>query len=163
MGEIATVTMDEKLYKSTYEAINERRCVFEKTISSRRSTCSSSLRFHLADREGISCKSATGNALCTELLGYLRSNARFALHLTHADSPLPHAKEVRVQTGGMLGLQTALYPERRERPDIEDILALIDCGLQRYHSFEHFPYDAIVQNIVHFEGRRKRDPRNRGD
>ena len=157
MGEIATVTMDEKLYKSTYEAVNERRCVFEKTITSRRSTCNSSQRFHLADREGVSCKSATGNALCTELLAHMRSNARFALHLTHADGPLPHAKEIRVQTGGMLGLQAALYPDRKDRSDIEDIIGLIDRGLQRYHSFEHFPYDAIVQNIVHFEARRKRD------
>lgn len=163
MGEIITVTMDEKQYKRTYDSVNERRCVFEKTISSRRGTCSSSLRFHLADREGISCKSATGNVLCTELLAHMRSRARFALHLTHADGPLPHAKEIRVQTGGMLGLQAALYPDRRERPDIEDILGLIDCGLQRYHSFERFPYDAIVQNIVHFEGRRKRNPQPGGD
>jgi hypothetical protein len=155
--------MDEKQFKSTYDAVNECRCVFEKTISSRRGTCSRSLRFHLADREGISCKSTAGNALCTALLACLRSNARFALHLTHADGPLPHAKEIRVQTGGMLGLQTVLYPDRRDRNDVEDIIGLIDRGLQRYASLEHFPYDSIVQNIVHFEGRRKRDPRNRGD
>jgi hypothetical protein len=163
MGEVATVTMDEKQYKFTYESVNERRCVFEKTISSRRSTCSKSLRFHLADREGISCKSAAGNALCTELLARLHSNARFALHLTHADGPLPHAKEIRVQTGGMLGLQSVLYPDRKDHTEVDDIIGLIDRGLQCYTSFEHFPYDTIVQNIVHFEGRRKRDPHNSKD
>jgi hypothetical protein len=148
--------MDEKQYKSTYQSINERRCVFEKTINSRRSTCSKSIRFHLADREGISCRSAAGNALCTELLAQMRRNARFALRLTHADGPLPHAKEIRVQTGGMLGLQTALYPERLGQADVEDIISLIDKGLQRYTSIEQFPYEVIIQNIVHFEGRRKR-------
>ena len=151
--------MDEKQYKSTYQAVNERRCVFEKTISSRRSTCSKSIRFHLADREGISCRSAAGNALCAELLTQMRSNARFALHLTHADGPLPHAKEIRVQTGGMLGLQSVLYPERVEQSNVEDIIGLVDKGLQRYTSLEQFPYEVIVQNIVHFEGRRKRGDR----
>jgi hypothetical protein len=152
--------MDESQYKSTYLAVNERRCVFEKTINSRRSTCSKSLRFHLADREGISCKSAAGNALCAELLDLMRNNARFALHLTHAEEPLPHAKEIRVQTGGMLGLQTALHPERKGQVNVEDILGLIDTGLQRYSKLEQFPYDVIVQSIVHFEGRRKRGNRS---
>jgi hypothetical protein len=151
--------MDEKQYKSTYQAVNERRCVFEKTINSRCSTCSKSLRFHLADREGISCKSAAGNALCTELLALMRSNARFALHLTHADGPLPHAKEIRVQTGGMLGLQSALYPAGQEQGHVENIIDLIDKGLQRYTSLEQFPYEQIVQSIVHFEGRKKRGKR----
>ncbi len=151
--------MDEQQYKNTYQAVNERRCVFEKTINSRRSTCSKSLRFHLADREGISCKSAAGNALCTELLTLMRSNARFSLHLTQADGPLPHAKEIRVQTGGLLGLQSALSPTGHERENVEDIINLIDIGLQRYVSLEQFPYDLIVQSIAHFEGRKKRGKR----
>lgn len=149
--------MDEKQYKSTYQAVNERQCVFEKTINSRRSACSKSLRFHLADREGISCKSAAGHALCTELLALMRSNARFALHLTHADGPLPHAREIRVQTGGMLGLQAALHPAGQVQGNVENIISLIDAGLQRYASLEQFPYDAIVQGIVHFQGRKKRE------
>ena len=99
--------MEEKAYKDTYDSINERRCVFEKTINSRRCTCKQSQRFHLADREGIACKSTTGNALCIEFLNSMRSKARFALHLTSADGPLPHTKEIKVQTGGLLGLQGA--------------------------------------------------------
>ncbi|HUT41824.1 MAG TPA: hypothetical protein VM011_10820, partial [Gammaproteobacteria bacterium] len=60
--------MEEKEYRDTYNTVNERRCVFEKAINSRRCTCSKSRCFHLADREGIACKSAAGNALCSVLL-----------------------------------------------------------------------------------------------
>jgi hypothetical protein len=141
--------MEEQQYKETYEAINERRCVFEKTINSRRSTCSKSVRFHLADREGIACKSASGNALCTELLTRMRSNARFALHLTHADGPLPHAKEIRVQTGGLLGLQGLIHPYLADQENV------VDIALQRYSSLENLPFEIIVQGIVKFEGRKK--------
>jgi hypothetical protein len=152
--------MEEQQYKDTYNAVNERRCVFEKTINSRRSACSKSVRFHLADREGISCKSASGNALCTELLARMRSNARFALHLTHADGPLPHAKEIRVQTGGLLGLQGLIHAYLEDRENVEDIITTLDIALQRYTSLEQLPYDIIVQGIVKFEGRRKHTPKD---
>lgn len=148
--------MEEKEYKDTYHAINQRRCVFEKTINSRRCTCKQAQRFHLADREGIACKSATGNALCIELLNSMRHNARFALHLTSADSPLPHTKEIKVQTGGLLGLQGLVYPHRAADTNIENAIGLINAAIEKYNSLETLPYDLIVQAIVKFEGRKKR-------
>lgn len=148
--------MDEQEYRNTYHSINERRCVYEKTINSRRCTCNKSQRFHLADREGIACKSATGNALCSTLLNSMRSQARFALQLTHADSPLPHAKEIKVQTGGLLGLQGLLRPELAAETNINNAIGLIEDAIAQYGNLESIPYGIIVQAIVKFEGRKKR-------
>ncbi|MCK5383441.1 MAG: hypothetical protein KAJ65_06735 [Gammaproteobacteria bacterium] len=148
--------MDEQEYRKTYHSVNDRRCVFEKTINSRCCTCEKSCRFHLADREGIACKSATANALCKELLGQMRSNARFALHLTSADAPLPHAKEIKVQTGGLLGLQNLLHPEKSDADTVENAIGLIDTAITKFGRLEDLPYDIIVQAIVKFEGRKKR-------
>jgi len=148
--------MEEQEYRDTYHNLNQRRCVFEKTISSRRCTCEKALRFHLADREGIACKSAAGNALCTGLLNSMRHKARFALHLTHADAPLAHAKEIKVQTGGLLGLQTLLYPEKAAEQNIDNVLGLIDLAMQRFGGLAELPYDGIIQAIVKFEGRPRR-------
>ena len=131
------------------EAINSRRC-----------SCSKSERFHLADREGITCKSAAGNALCSGLLALMRNNARFALHLTAVHGPLPHAKEIRVQTGGMLGLQGLLYDEKKHQTGVDDIISTIDTALQRYGRLEDLPFDIIVQGIVRFEGRKRRPHRH---
>ena len=148
--------MNELEYREAYQSVNERRCVFEKTINSRRCSCEKSCRFHLADREGIACKSATANALCGELLNQMRSNARFALHLTSADEPLPHAREIKVQTGGLLGLQGLLHPEKSAADSIENAIGLIDLAISRFGRLEALPYDVIVQAIVRFEGRKKR-------
>lgn len=148
--------MDEQHYRDTYHSVNERRCVFEKTINSRRSTCKQARRFHLADREGIACRSASANALCQELLDHMRSNARFALHLTSANSPLPHAREIKVQTGGLLGLQGQLHPEKSDTDKVDNIIGLVDSALARFERLENLPYDIIVQDIVKFEGRKKR-------
>ena len=154
--------MDEQQYRDTYHSINERRCVFEKTINSRRCTCDKSRRFHLADREGIACTSTAANALCRELLDQMRSKARFALHLTSADAPLPHAREIKVQTGGLLGLQELLHPEMAGAENVENAIGLIDAALTRFGSLGNLPYDIMVQAIVKFEGRKKR-PRRTDD
>lgn len=149
--------MEEHEYRETYHTLNQRRCVFEKTISSRRCTCDKAQRFHLADREGIACKSAAGSALCGELLDQMRHKARFALHLTHAEAPLPHAKEIKVQTGGLLGMQALLHPEKAGQQAVENAIGLIDLAIQRYGRLADLPYEVIVQSIVKFEGRRKRN------
>jgi hypothetical protein len=78
------------------------------------------------------------------------------LHLTRADAPLPHAKEIRVQTGGLLGLQALLYPEKQTALNIDNVLGLIDLAIQRFGRLTDLPYDDILQAIVKFEGRRKR-------
>lgn len=148
--------MEEQEYKATYRAINQRRCVFEKAINSRRCACVHSRRFCLADREGVGCRSAEANALCSELLATMRRNARFALQLTRAEGPLPHNKEIRVQTGGLLGLQEQLRPELAEQNTVGNIYGLLSQALGVYRQVDALPYEQIVQTIVAFQGRRKR-------
>ena len=148
--------MDEQQYRETCQSVNDRPCVFEKTINSRRCSCEKSWRVHLADREIIACKSATANALCGELLKQMRSNSRFALHLKSADEPLPHAREIKVQTGGLLGLQGLLHPEKSAADTVDNAIGLVDLAISRFGRLEALPYDIIVQAVVRFEGRKKR-------
>jgi hypothetical protein len=148
--------MEEQEYRATYQALSQRRCVFEKAITSRRCSCNQSARFHLADREGIACKSDAANAVCIALLDAMRRNARFALHITHADGPLPHAKEIRVQIGGLLGLQKLLHPDLAQADSVHDINGLAAEAIDRYGRIGNLPYELIVQTLVCFEGRRKR-------
>ena len=150
--------VEEDEYRSTYRNVNQRRCVFEKAILRRGCACLCSARFYLADREGIACKSAEAHGRCSRILALLRSNARFALKIRTLDSELPHAKEIKVQNGGLLGLQRALQPEV-SGDDVSNIAGLITLGEQTYGSLEQFPYREIVKSIVKFEGRRR--PRSR--
>lgn len=148
--------MEEDEYRSTYHEINEQRCIFEKSINSRRSTCEHGRRFNLADREGVACSSEVGNERCRLFLDLMRKNASFALQQLHIDGPLPHAKEVKVQTGGLLGLQGALYPEKTGAERVDNIAAILRDALDRYGDFDQLPYSELVKSIVRFEGRNKR-------
>jgi hypothetical protein len=147
--------VEENEYRATYHAINDRLCVFEKAINARRCSCEQSARFNLADREGVACKSGTGNAMCAGLLETLRRNARFSLRLTHADGPLPHAKEIRVQVGGLLGVQQLIGPDSTPQDTVNNIYALCKSTYARYKNLQGLPLDRIMQAIVSFQGRRK--------
>ncbi len=147
--------MDETEYRSTYHAINELRCVFEKAILSRRCACTRCNRFHLADREGAACQSPGAHQRCHQLLQQLRQKALFALKLTHLEGELPHAKEIKVQTGGLLGLQAALRPEQ-PAIRVADVDGLLMEALQHYPSLAALPYPRIMQSVVGFEGRKRR-------
>jgi hypothetical protein len=148
--------MDENEYRSTYHKLNQSRCQFEKTLLSRRSTCSRGKGFNLADREGVACQSQDARERCALLLETLRENARFALRLTEIDGALPFNKEIKVQTGGLLGLQKLIHPELESAEKVEDVYRLISLAEQKYGSLAALPFSEIMPSIVSFEGRKRR-------
>jgi hypothetical protein len=146
--------VEEDEYRSTYHALNRRRCAFEKAVLSHRCDCICSTRFYLADREGISCDSEGARQQCLQLVALLRQNARFALRITSTAAELPHAKEIKVQNGGLFGLQRVLRPDLSgER--VRDVAGLVKLGRRTFGSLEQLPYPQIVKYIVSFEGRRR--------
>lgn len=151
--------MDESEYRDIYHQVNEQRCVFEKSILTRQTMCQYAHRFCLADREGVSCHDQSGHNLCRQLLEEQRQRAIFALKLTRIDGPLPHAKEVKVQTGGLLGL-AAILSDATDINNVEDITDLLQRAITKYGSIRQLPFDEITRRIVQYEGRQRRRGRH---
>ncbi len=147
--------MEENEYRDIYHQVNEHRCVFEKSILTRQTNCQHAHRFCLADREGVSCHNDDGHQRCKTLLEQLRTKAIFALKLTRIDGPLPHAKEIKVQTGGLLGLATILGIDASADRK-ENIHALIQTAINIYGGMAELPYDEITRRIVNYEVRQPR-------
>jgi hypothetical protein len=147
--------MDETQYRQTYQQVNRQRCVFEKALQTRQAACSQSHRFCLADREGVSCTLDLAHKRCHTLVGLLRRNANFALGLPKIDSPLPHNKEIKIQVGGLLGIQQALSDESTPS-QIEDVHALLTRAIELHGSLENIPFEQVVKFIVSYEIKRRR-------
>ena len=154
--------MDEREFRRTYAAVNQRRCHFEKALNSRVFRCAKSHRFHLADREGVACRSPAGHRQCAEALRLLREKARFALGRADT-SLLPHGHEIKVQNGGLAGIGEAVEgngghtpAKREENPDVYDLLS---AAAARFGDFETLPFGDIVRAIRRYEGRRRRRKR----
>ncbi|VAW91290.1 hypothetical protein MNBD_GAMMA22-2694 [hydrothermal vent metagenome] len=145
--------MDEDNFRSTYKQLNPERCCFEKSITAKRCSCQYTIKFLLASREGVKCSNSKSKEKCILFLNLLREHARFALKQTKIDGPLPHKKEIKVQVGGLLGLQKA--SNNSDETNVASIILLLKEAIIRYQSIEQYPYDDIIQSVVNFEIRSK--------
>ena len=145
--------MEESEYKSAYGEIASNRCEFEKTLTHNKATCALARHFWLADREGYACKSSEASAKCREILLKLRENSRFVLKLPQTSDKLPHNMEIRVQVGGMQGIQALLEDSEH---GIEDINALVTQAVDKYGGVEALPYSDIVPFVGRYQGRKSR-------
>jgi hypothetical protein len=151
--------MDEQAFQEAYRATNPLACPFEKAILICRCACSEAQRINIAERDTVNCHDVSAQEDCSLLVGMLRHNAAFALKLTHADVVLPHAKYVKVQCGGLLGLQAAMWPERAGEARVEDIRGLVLEAQERFGGLQDLPYSEIVRGIAGFEFRRRSGPK----
>lgn len=144
--------MDEIAFMHALGAINPKPCAFGKVILSRHCACSKVIKLYAAEREMVACSVDTEREQCSELLDLLRQNSAFALKLTHVTPPLPHGPEMRVQCGGLQGLQLEVDGSE----EVVDVSALVAKARIKFGSLDELPYSKIVQSVVACEVRKKR-------
>lgn len=142
---------NEDAYRDARKSVNPTPCAFEKGVLARCLACGKAEKHLLAERETVNCGDVAAQSRCAELKSLLRSQAAFALKIPRIGPQLPHAKELKIQCGGLKGLQHALDGHDL----VEDAYDLIERALQRHATLDALPYSEIVQGIVHFEGRRR--------
>lgn len=147
--------VDEEQYRRTRQQILRLPCPYEKAIVSRVCGCAEATKTNLAEREVVSCRAQECQQACLEVLEHIRQRANFALGLTHTSGELPHAKAVKIQCGGLLGLQEALDPDDAQ-PRICNIFSLIRRAKKHYGAFDGLPFPQIMRAVVRYEHRRRR-------
>ena len=163
--------MDEAAFRRTRGAANPQPCAFEKAILARCGACSLAERRHIAEREAVACASAPAREQCDALRVLLRQKSVFALKLTQIDAPLPHAKEMKVQCGGLHGVQqavgsaggvndaaAALTSGAEGLPRVADVHGLVHACADKFGGLQNLPYSAIVQSVAAYQVRRRRPP-----
>lgn len=151
--------MDERAFRDAYNAVNPLACPFEKALLICQCGCREARRVNIAERLTVNCLAPRAQADCSLFLELLRHNSAFALKLTHPDEVLPHAKYVKVQCGGLLGLQAALQPDQVGEPQVADIRGLVLEAQQRFGSLQELPYNEIVRGIAGFLVRKRSGPK----
>lgn len=125
-------------------------CVFAKALLARSAVCELAQRRALAERDVIDCTSPVARMNCATLAALLHERARFALRLARPGQPLLHAQAVRLQCGGLLGVQQALGAPR---PDVHQ---LIGAAHERFGSLAELPWASIVQSLSQWRPHRPR-------
>lgn len=151
--------VDEEQYRRTYQEVITAPCPFEKAVLQRVCACPRAAKSNIAEREAVNCRSPEAQETCVAFLHYLRKRANFALGLKRTPGALPHAKAIKIQCGGLLGLQHALDPFAQETR-VSDVYGLMNRAVKRFQKISKFPFDQIVREVSKYKGRR-RPPRGR--
>lgn len=146
--------MDENEFRLTYHTMNPQRCAFEKAILTRRYHCEHLIKHNIAEREAAACADKQACDLCGNLLAQLRQNSRFILQESNPKA-LAHAKEMKIQCGGLQGLRALVDPENAPA-EVDNIYGLIQQLLEKFTTLTALPYTLLLPYIARFEGRRKR-------
>jgi len=154
--------VDQDAFRQTYRDVNERACLFEKSVLINQCQCCHAERFCIAEREGVHCRSDEGQARCARVLELLREHARFALRTNEDKAILPHGKAMRIQVGGMRGIRALLEPDAADPDAVPDVNAILQQAVARYNGLESIPFSQVMPRIAAYRGktrarRRKRD------
>jgi len=142
--------MEETEFKSFYKDMNQLPCVYQKAILSTRCECPHSSKLNIAEREAVACNFSDAREQCDALFNTFIQKARFALHKLN-DSPLTHAEMIKIQVGGIEGLQEVLG-DSAETPRVGNLT------MKAYIEFPDLaglPIDPIVRAIVHCKVRKR--------
>lgn len=142
--------VDESEFRQKLHSTDPQACPFGKAILALCCGCSLSRKRAIAEREVVICTGAAAREQCCGLYELLRRNSSFALKQAHADEPLTHARNMKVQCGGLHGLQQALDATE----DVGDVAALVEASRQKFGSLEELPYSRIVQSVAAFQARK---------
>jgi len=148
--------MDENEYRDIYHSVNSVRCCFEKAMLTRKFGCHNLVKINIADREAAGCLNEAAVSTCKAFRKLIRQKAAFALKCSDSGAQLPHAKEIKAQCGGVIGLYHAMHLEDETPNGVKDIFACIEEAIKTYADLDKFPFDEIVKTISHFKSRPKR-------
>ena len=107
----------------------------------------------MADRTCYGCYSSKDQIQCTALLNHLRNQTRFVFKINEIDGPLPHNKEIRVQNGGLSGLQKLLDIEQE---NVADVQSVINQAINKFGGIDQLPFDVLMQSIMAYKTRPKK-------
>jgi hypothetical protein len=140
--------MDEAAYRRKREQANNLPCVFQGTLLARGASCELVAKRSLAERDVLACTRPTAHINCETLLNLFHERATFPLRL-HPGAPLTHATELRLQSGGLLGLQKALAAAQA------DVHQMVRQSQSLYGSLTDLPWTQIVESIKAWQPRRR--------
>lgn len=127
-------------------------CVFANALLTRSAVCELSHRLALAERDQLLCSHPVARTNCATLAALLHERARFALRLPPPGRPLVHAQVMRLQCGGLAGLQHSL---QAVEPDVH---RMVGQAQSRHGSLADLPFEQLVQAIVAWQPRRRGRP-----
>jgi hypothetical protein len=129
------------------------KCAFSQTLLQEQFGCRNALAITRREGPDVCCTSAAVHADCAALFERMKAAALTAMAVVDDPLQMPRSVVVKVQFGGLLGLQAALDVTTDR---VEDIAGLVGQALARYGDPAALPYDKLAEDIAAYQIKRRR-------
>jgi hypothetical protein len=133
------------------------KCPFQTPIIGDDFACSLAQPVTARNTPQIHCRSESALALCQRVYEHLKAVGLPALGLEDDLATTPHNAYLKVQMGGLLGLQAMSGGETKDR--IADLRQLIAKATEDGARVDALPYPELVPHILAQKSKRRRERR----
>lgn len=134
--------------------MDEYKCVFSNTLITNQFGCEKSEQVTRRGGPDIACTSDAAHRRCEKLFQQMKTAALPAFGVEDDLLSMPHSVLVKIQHGGLLGLQR-LLDGATSSGDVKNVHALVDQAIGRYNNLDAVPYPALVQDMISYKLRRR--------
>jgi hypothetical protein len=138
--------------------VDDLKCPFNRVLLPGDFGCGHARAVTRRDGPDIACDAASTRELCTAVLARLKAVGLPALGYSDDLTELPHGVAMKVQMGGLLGLQKlAGTPADADSATVADVGAVVAAAVGRCGGDpDGLPYAALVADMSAFQLRRRR-------
>ena len=132
----------------------EYKCPFSAPLITRQFGCRHSQEVIHRGGAEINCMNQGAHTRCCELLACLKQVALPAFGVEDDLLSMPHSVQVKIQYGGLLGLQQHIGPASQMSERVEDIDSLVEAAHKQFTA--GIPCSQFVEAITSFKPRARR-------
>lgn len=130
------------------------KCPFAAPLTKGQFACSHAEEVVRRGGSEYDCRSASDHPVCTALFERLKAQALPAFGVEDDLTSMPHSVLVKIQSGGLLGLQR-LVDEPDPEGRIGDIAGLVERAVERYGTVDEVPAAEVEADMTGFRLERR--------
>ncbi|VAW91306.1 hypothetical protein MNBD_GAMMA22-2699 [hydrothermal vent metagenome] len=130
------------------------KCSFCCTLITEHYSCAKAINVVRRGGSEISCGSLDLSKKCEIVYNNFKKIATPVFDIDDDLLDMPHAVKVKIQHGGLLGLNNIVFNESTD--SISDISKLILESEKHFKSLDAFPYESTLDYITSYKVRRRR-------
>ena len=130
--------------------MEEYKCAFSNTLITNQFGCEKGEQVTRRGGPDVACTGSAGHERCRRLFELLKASALPAFGVEDDLLSMPHSTLVKIQFGGLLGIQR-LLGDNAETATVTDINSLVDRAENRFGGLETVPCEQIHTDITGYK------------
>lgn len=136
--------------------MEEYKCAFSHTLVTNQFGCERGMQVTRRGGPDVACLSDAAHLRCEKLFQRMKQVALPAFGVEDDLLSMPHSVLVKIQFGGLLGLQRLLENGADGSGDVTNIHNLVGRAIEKHGSLEAIPCPAFVGDMTSYKLKRRR-------